>query len=180
MVRGGQHFVDHSVVDGALLWDRKGISNCVDIIMIFRELANTQQQPMILNLSQRNMLSFFKFITLSVSGYKELSTWDTTQPPHFPWDRRRPEHVGAAHKLHHQTGLHVPRDMAVEGPQAGIVGDEADQRPRVRVQGEGVADERAGVAGRVRRVNVVVVVGPVEGSNASLQDPLCCVVVQSV
>ena len=66
----------------------------------------------------------------------------------------------------------MPRDVAVEGPQPRVVGDEADHCPRVRGEGEGVADQRVRIARRARRVDVGVVVGPVERAGAALKDPL--------
>ena len=65
----------------------------------------------------------------------------------------------------------MPCDVAVEGPQTRIVGDEADERVRValdddRVAPDGVFDARA------TRHDVLVVVGPVEGTRARLEDPL--------
>jgi hypothetical protein len=81
------------------------------------------------------------------------------------------QHIRSNKELHHHPGLHVPGDVTVKRPQAGIIGHEAYYAPRVGFESQRVASQR--VRNRVRRWHdVVVVVRPVKWTGTCLQDPL--------
>lgn len=125
----------------------------------------------LLNQNPSNHASQPKQINPPKKREKNLARCSDAQTPHIPRHLRAPQHVRPAEELHHEPGLEVPGNVAVEGPQAGVVGDKPDQCPSVRLHGEGVAAEGGG-GGCRGGVESVVVRSPVEGAGAGLEDPL--------
>jgi len=76
----------------------------------------------------------------------------------------RTQHICPADELCQQASLHVPGDMAVEGPQSGIVSYKANERPPIRLDRQRIPAQSIdnSVAFGFRRPDGTVVISPVK------------------
>ena len=74
------------------------------------------------------------------------------------------QHICSVHELRQQASLHMPGDMAVEGPQSGIVSYKANERPSIRLDRQRIPAKGIGnsIASRFRWLDGIVVPGPVK------------------